>query len=189
MIYKLLILNILYFNNIKLSILSRENKIIRINKNIEKLTLLNRKLKEEKKRNSREKLALEKENSNRAFMTTSDLIIFINNICLDERLNLFLIGREQNLDEENLKKKIYIEIIGEEKSIYRLINKLEKTKMFLKFSKNNFTLEKIGNSLELKGEVMYIINNKKEKIKNFKKRGEIFKKRKERNIWGTRGGL
>lgn len=173
----------------KLNILSKENKIIRINKNIEKLTLLNRKLKKEKKRNSSEKIALEKENSNKAFLTTGDFIIFINNICLDEKLNLFLIGREQSLDEENLRKKIYIEIIGEEKGIYRLINKLEKTKMFLKFSKDNFTLKKIGNSLELKGEIMYIINNKKEEIGKFKKREEIFKKRKERNIWGIRGGL
>ena len=66
---------------------------------------------------------------------------------------------------------------------------IEKTEMFLTLKNSNFLLKKTKNTMVLKAEVMYIINNKKEKVKTLMRKGRYFKKTKERNIFNLREGF
>lgn len=121
------------------------------------------------------------------FEGTEDVLDYLNSLNKKNNLNLEIVGREV-LEEVDGKiyGNFYYELYGSELGVYNFISELEEQQKFIALKMNSIMLETDGVDLYLKANVMYIINNKKNKMDYDYYNNEIFKKIKSRNIEGKR---
>ncbi|MGL4652980.1 MAG: hypothetical protein ACRCU8_05720 [Cetobacterium sp.] len=121
------------------------------------------------------------------FNGTEDVFNYLNNLNQKNNLILETIGRETL---ENINGKIYgsfyYEVYGSELGIYNFIAELEEEEKFIALKMDSILIEISEVELYLKANVMYIINNKKNKIDYHYYNEGVFKKFKNRNIEGKR---
>ncbi|WP_297404307.1 hypothetical protein [uncultured Cetobacterium sp.] len=189
MIYYVFVKLVLDSKKIKNKIEIKHKKINLIDRDIRDLNILYKETKLSSDKREKNNKNLKEINKEKKFNSTGEFINFIEKLCKRLQLNLLLVDREKNINEKNNDKKIYLEIYGKEKRILIFLKSIEKSEMFLTLKKSNFLLKKTKNTMVLKVEVMYIINNKKEKVKALKRKEIYFKKTKERNIFNLREGF
>lgn len=140
------------------------------------------KLKIQIKKNKEKKIIEDSEK--KIFESQSEGLTFISQLLTHYNIELLVIGREDFLQLDNLdiKNKIFFNILGEEESIYRFIKAIDDSNKNISFFKEGILLEKKENYLELKANVMYISKNKKSEIKYYDYNYDIFKNKNKREI-------
>lgn len=185
--YKFIFLKYLDIHSLKRKNIVKNQNLKKIEKDIEKLYLLKKDLKIKKIQQEKKEKDFFKNDQN--FLSTGDFIFYINNLCVKNNLKLILVGRETSLDENENRRKVYLEILGDEKKLFSFFKYIDKSRKYLNISKNNFSIEAKGNLLLFRGEFVYMLNNKINNH-NFKHRkSQIFKERKERIISEVREGF
>ncbi len=174
---------------LKLKILIDEKQVLAVTQNNLKNIILEKEIlfKEYNKKMNEMDLKKEKENfSYFIFNGTEDVFNFINNLIEENNLDLEMIGREVIEKNSETYGEVYFQIRGNEFEIYNFIYDLENSKKFIKFNMNSILIEIDGDKLYLKSNIMYIINNKKNKIDYDYYNRDTFKKFRSRNIQGKR---
>lgn len=129
-----------------------------------------------------------KESENKNFQNIYSVFDYLESLIKENRIKLNLIGREvfENIDDNKVKGSFFIEIEGNEKDIFNFIYELENSTKKISFMKSNFIIEDKGDTLELKVNIMYIVNNNIEKFVFEDYINGQFKNKKSRNIWKKR---
>ncbi|MGL4936063.1 MAG: hypothetical protein ACRC51_11370 [Cetobacterium sp.] len=186
----LIILFICIDRVISLKELSHEKKSLnQIQKSLKK-TLLEKEIALKEYNEKLEKIEFKKESKEYddfIFEGTEDVLDYLNSLNKKNNLNLEIVGREV-LEEVDGKiyGNFYYELYGSELGVYNFISELEEQQKFIALKMNSIMLETDGVDLYLKANVMYIINNKKNKMDYDYYNNGIFKKIKSRNIEGKR---
>lgn len=179
-IYILIFLPFLKFNNLKLSLLKyeKEHSALLINQKKQKVLI------QEEKENIQIKKENLKEVEDEIFDSSSEGLSFIGQILIHYDIELLVIGREDSTSLENLniKNKIYLNVLGDEKAIYGLIKAIDNADKQITILKEGILLEKNEKNLELKANIMYISKNKKTELNYSGYENEIFKKKNKREI-------
>lgn len=129
-----------------------------------------------------------KESESKNFQNIYSVFNYLESLIKENRIKLNLIGREvfENIDNNKVKGSFFIEIEGNEKDIFNFIYELENSTKKISFMKSNFIIEDKGDTLELKVNIMYIVNNNIEKFVFEDYINGQFKNKKSRNIWKKR---
>ena len=179
-IYILIFLPFLKFNNLKLSLLKyeKEHSALLINQKKQKVLI------QEEKENIQIKKENLKEVEDEIFDSSSEGLSFIGQILIHYDIELLVIGREDttSLENLNIKNKIYLNVLGDEKAIYGLIKAIDNADKQITILKEGILLEKNEKNLELKANIMYISKNKKTELNYSGYENEIFKKKNKREI-------
>lgn len=157
---------------------------------IEKQGVLERSSDEEKIFLSK-KNELLKERQRLIFNSEYDVFKFIDDISNENNLTIEVIGREvkvvKNLDD--IEGAFFYHGTGTEVDIYNFISQLEEDKRYITLKNESIMIEINGNILDLKMNVMYIFNNKKEDLDYYYYSDETFKKNKTREIGKKRRSI
>lgn len=109
---------------------------------------------------------------------------FIDETSRENNLIIEVIGREvkvaKNLD--NIESTFFYHGIGKEIDVYNFISQIEKEKRYITLKRESITIEIDGNILDLKINLMYIFNNKKEDLNLDNYDDGMFEKNKSRGI-------
>ncbi|MGL5000494.1 MAG: hypothetical protein ACRCZR_08605 [Cetobacterium sp.] len=139
--------------------------------------------------NKNKELGMKKEKKleeNFMFDGSFEVLEYLNKISEENRLIEDTIGRESS--EQIQEKKygsFYYSASGKEKDIFNFILEIEKYEKFISLKTDSILLEVNGEFLDLKLNVMYIINNKNKEIEYFDYKDGMFEKSNNRNI-GTK---
>ena len=123
-----------------------------------------------------------KEDKIKNFYSKEEGLSYIENKINEYNLNLLVIGREsfKEIDKDTQEIKFYINLIGDEDSIYRFFKDIENSEKNIKIEEESFFLEKKDFLLEAKINIMYISKNKKEKNMENSCKKNIFNRSKVR---------
>ncbi|MGL4425453.1 MAG: hypothetical protein ACRCZ0_09055 [Cetobacterium sp.] len=127
------------------------------------------------------------ENMKNSFEGLNEVIDFIDYLSKKNNITIDTIGREsfEKIKDEEI-GSFYCHILGNEKDIFNFIIQLEKSKKFICFKENSIMMEKNNETIDLKVNVMYIINNKIQKIDYFYYNDNSFESVIIRNLSGKR---
>lgn len=150
---------------------------------IEKQKILKRNSVEEKKLISKKNELLE-EKQRLIFNSEYDVFKFIDDISNENNLTIEVIGREvkaiKRLDD--VEGTFFYHGAGREVDIYNFILQLEEEKRYITLKNESILIEINNNILDLKMNVMYIFNNKKENLDYDYYNDGTFKKNNSREI-------
>lgn len=157
---------------------------------IEKQKILERNSVEEKNLISKKNELLE-EKQRLIFNNEYDVFKFIDDISNENNLTIEVIGREvktiKSLDD--VEGTFFYHGIGREVDIYNFILQLEEEKRYITLKNESILIEINNNILDLKMNVMYIFNNKKENLDYDYYNDGTFKKNKTREIGKKRRSI
>ncbi|MGL4976504.1 MAG: hypothetical protein ACRCYT_07425 [Cetobacterium sp.] len=127
------------------------------------------------------------ENIKNSFKGLNEVIDFIDYLSKKNNITIDTIGREsfEKIKDEEI-GSFYCHIFGNEKDIFNFIIQLEKNKKFICFKQDSILIEKNNEAIDLKVNVMYIINNKIQKIDYFYYNNNSFERIIIRNLNGKR---
>ncbi|MGL5051998.1 MAG: hypothetical protein ACRC5W_00145 [Cetobacterium sp.] len=171
--------------------ISKEKSILEKNQFILKSTLENKRKNLKTIQNKNKEIKLERENKEKLqkkfiFDGSYKIIQLLNKLSKENNLVEDTIGRESAEQiEDKIFGSFYYSNFGREKDIFNFILEIEKEEKFISLKMDSILLEINGSNLDLKLNVMYIINNKKQEIDYFYYRDGIFEKSNNRNI-GTK---
>ncbi|MCQ8211920.1 hypothetical protein NON08_05180 [Cetobacterium somerae] len=118
------------------------------------------------------------------FQSEYDVFKFIDQLSKDNNIDIQVIGRgiQKNDYIENKENLFFFHGIGKELSIYNFIFQIENEKKNISLNQENITIEIIGDVIELKSNIMYINNNKKEILDYDYYNNGMFRKSKSRDL-------
>lgn len=157
---------------------------------IEKQKILNSSREEEKEFFSKKNKLLE-ERKKLIFDNEYEVFKFIDNLSNKNNLIIEAVGREVKVEKdlENIEGNFFYHGIGVEADIYNFILQLEQEKKYITLKSESVMIEINGNVLDLKMNVMYIFNNKKEDLDYNVHNGDTFEKNKSREIGKKRRSI
>lgn len=118
------------------------------------------------------------------FEGETDAFQFIKKISEDNNIEINLLGRElKKLVEGGNKENIYFFYgTGKELDIYNFLFQIENEKKYISIKPNDLLIEINGDVIDLKTNIMYINNNKKEILDYDYYNNEMFRKIKSRDL-------
>ena len=157
---------------------------------IEKQRILKRNSDEEKNLISKKNELLE-EKQKLIFNNEYDVFKFIDDISNENNLTIEVIGREVKAIKSlnDIEGTFFYHSTGREMDIYNFIFQLEEEKRYITLKKDSILIEINDNILDLKMNVMYIFNNKKENLDYDYYNDGTFKKNKTREIGKKRRSI
>lgn len=118
------------------------------------------------------------------FKGETDAFQFIQKISVDNNIEINLLGRElKKLVEGGNKENTYFFYgTGKELDVYNFLFQIENEKKYISIKSNNLLIEINGDIIDLKTNIMYINNNKKEILDYDYYNNGIFRKIKSRDL-------
>lgn len=125
------------------------------------------------------------------FKSEFEMYKLLDKLSKSNNINIELLGREAKKIDEfgNIENILFFHSAGKEFDIYNFIFQMEKEDRYIALKEDGVLIEINGDIVDLKVNIVYINNNKKEKL-DYKSYGEeIFKKVKSRDIGKKRRAI